>query len=126
MREVSRFSATVLDVLDETKYLGLRAGIRPHRFIAVWAVVVERRLFVRPWNDDPDGWYRVFLDEPRGAIQLGERQVPVRAKRIRSDRLARAIDAAYGQKYSTPGARKYVRGFATPRRRATTLELVPR
>ena len=36
------------------------------------------------------------------------------------------IDAAYAEKYPTPGSRKWVRGFRTPRRRATTLELVPR
>jgi len=32
----------------------------------------------------------------------------------------------YAEKYATPGSVKYVRGFKTPRRRATTLEFVPR
>jgi len=126
MGRASHFSEPVLELLNETKYLRLRAGIRPHRFIGVWAVVVEHRLFVRPWNDNPTGWYRAFQEEPRGAIQVGERQVLVRARRVRAEGVFDAVDAAYREKYRTPGAKKYVRGFATPRRRNTTVELVPR
>lgn len=126
MGRATHFSKPVLDLLNESKYLGLRAGVRPHRFIGVWAVVVERRLFVRPWNDRASGWYREFLEEPRGAIRVGEREIRVRARRVRAERVFDAVDAAYRAKYRTPGAKKYVRGFATPRRRATTIELIPR
>lgn len=126
MGRTSHFSKPVLELLSESRYLGLRAGIRPHRFIGVWAVVVERRLFVRPWNDSASGWYRAFLEEPRGAIRVGEREVLVRARRVRAERVFDAVDSAYRAKYRTPAAKKYVRGFATPRRRATTIELVPR
>jgi hypothetical protein len=36
------------------------------------------------------------------------------------------VDAAYAAKYTTPGALKYVRGFArSKRRRDTTTELMP-
>jgi len=36
-----------------------------------------------------------------------------------------AIDAAHAAKYTTKANQKYVKGFATPKRRATTLELLP-
>lgn len=121
-----RFTARALTALHECKYLGIRAGVAPHRFIAVWVVVVKGRAFVRPWNDKSDGWYRAFLEDPRGAIQIGEREVRVRARRARGERVMDAIDLAYKKKYPTPGSRQFVRGFATPRRRATTIELLPR
>jgi len=122
-----RFSKPVLEALDAARILGVRAGLEPHRFTGVWVVVVDGRVFVRPWNDKPGGWHRAFLEEPRGTIQIPSgREIPVRARRTRSERLMDAVDAEYAEKYPTPASRKWVRGFAQPRRRATTTELVPR
>ncbi len=118
------FSAARRRLIAETKYLYIRAG-REHRFIAVWAVLVDGRVIVRSWNDKPAGWHRAFLEDPRGAIRLGDREVPVRAVRVRSSRVIDAVDTAYGEKYTTPANRKYVKGFATAKRKATTLELRP-
>ena len=123
----SRFSKPVVAALDATKYLGIRAGLNDHRFIAVWPIVMNGRLFIRSWNDKPNGWYRAFLVEPRGAIQLPNgRQVAVRARPVRAQRVIEAMEDAYAEKYQTPGSRKYVVGFRRPRRRAATMELVPR
>jgi hypothetical protein len=64
--------------------------------------------------------------EPRGAIQIPDRrEFRVRAKKTRGERLLDAIDDAYREKYDTPASRKWVRGFAQPKRRSTTLEFVP-
>lgn len=120
-----RFSARILAQLDEDKYLKIRAG-QEHRFIWVWVVVVKGRVYIRSWNDKRRGWYRAFLEEPRGAIQVGEREIPVRAKQATTERIMAAVEAAYAEKYTTPASLRYVRGFKTPRRRATTTELVPR
>jgi hypothetical protein len=121
------FSRRILAKLDEDKYLGIRAGTRSdHRFIAVWMVVVKDRVFARSWTLKPGGWYRTLLDDPVGTIQVGTRQLRVRAVRNRSERVRDAVERAYAEKYSTPGALKYVRGFRSPRRRDTTIEFVPR
>jgi hypothetical protein len=120
----TRFSSTRLTDIDATKYLYLRAG-DTHRFIPVWVVVVGGRVLVRSWNDKPDGWYRAFRRERAGAIRLGEREIAVRAVPVRGLRLNAAAERAYGEKYTTRANRPYVRGFATERRRAHTLELQP-
>jgi hypothetical protein len=122
-----RFSRPIVAAIDEGKILGIRAGARPdHRFIGVWAVVVEGRVYVRSWTQKPDGWYRTFLADPVGAIQVGDRQVRIRAVRARGERIRDAVERAYAKKYPTPGSVKYVRGFRSPRRRDTTMELLPR
>jgi hypothetical protein len=122
-----RLSASVVRAVDESKILGIRAGDRStHRFTGVWPVVVEGRVLVRSWTMKPDGWYHAFLDDPRGTIQVGGRNIRVRAVKVRSERLRDAVERAYGVKYATPGSRKYVRGFRTSRRRAATIEFVPR
>jgi hypothetical protein len=118
------FSARVLSAIGTQRILGIRAGVRPHRFIAIWAVVVNGRVFVRSWDARPGGWYETLLQDARGALQVGERTVRVRARPVRGERLLDAIDAAYRVKYHTPGSLKYVRGFARPPRRARTIELM--
>jgi hypothetical protein len=122
-----RFPARVVQAVDEAKILGIRAGTGEHRIIGIWAVVVEGRVFVRSWGSREDGWYRTFLEEPRGIMQVGERHVRVRAVPAKSERLKAAVSAAYREKFNTPGSKKFVDGFErSKRRRDTTTELVPR
>jgi hypothetical protein len=122
-----RLSSTVVRTADESKIMGIRAGARAdHRFTGVWPVVVEGRVFARSWTLKPGGWYQTFLDDPLGVIQVADREVRVRALRVRSERLRDAVEEAYAKKYSTPGSKKYVKGFRTKRRREATIEFVPR
>ncbi|HJQ35746.1 MAG TPA: DUF2255 family protein [Thermoanaerobaculia bacterium] len=122
----ARFPDAVVASLRKSKILGIRAGSAPHRIIGIWVVVVEGRVFVRSWSLAPRSWYRTFLEEPRGIIQIDGDEHAVRAINTRSERLKKAVDAAYAEKYNTPGSKKYVEGFRrSKRRRDTTTELVP-
>lgn len=127
MPPTRRFSKPVVASIHDGGILGIRAGSAPHRFLGVWVVVVNGRIFVRPWNDKVTGWRRSFLNDPEGVIQiLSGREIRVRARTVRGERLLDAVDDAYATKYNTPASRKWVRGFKTSKRRATTMELVPR
>jgi hypothetical protein len=122
-----RLPATVVAAIDESKILGVRAGHRSgHRFIGIWAVVVNGRVFARSWTQKPAGWYRTFLEDPLGTIQVGKRKVRIRAALVRGERLRDAVERAYAGKYPTPGSARFVRGFRTVRRRDTTIEFLPR
>ena len=122
-----RFSRPLLAAINESKILGIRAGAQSdHRFIGIWVVVVGGRVLARSWTQRPGGWYRTFLEDPLGTIQVGERKVRIRAVRVRGERIRDAVERAYGTKYPTPGSVKFVRGFRTSRRRETTMEFRPR
>ena len=121
---MATFPPSTLKAIDGIKYFRIRAG-DDHRFINIWVVTTDGRVFVRPWNDKADGWYREFLSSKRGAVEVKGKTVEVRAARRSAERLLNAIDAAYAAKYTTKPNQKYVKGFATRRRRATTLELLP-
>src|SRR3954467_3746696 len=112
-----RFPVDVLAAIRDGKILGIRAGSAPHRFIGIWAVVVEGRVFVRSWGLKPRGWYRTFLVEPYGAVQVAGREILVRAVRTRSERLKGAVDRAYLAKYSAPGSVKYARDLGRAKSR---------
>ena len=121
-----RFPASVVAAIDESHILGVRAGARsPHRFIGIWPVVIKGHVFGRSWSLKPDGWYRAFREDARGAIRIGTRTIRVRAVPVTSEAIRDAVERAYAEKYPTTGSRKYVRGFKTKRRRDATIEFVP-
>jgi len=120
-----RFSDHILAVFGESKGLRIRAGTAPHRFIGIWLVVVNDCVFVRSWSVKPRGWYRTFLEEPRGTVRIANRKIAVRAVRTRDKRVRDAVDRAYLDKYNTPGAIKYARDLGSAQSIATTLELRP-
>jgi hypothetical protein len=124
MIAAGRFPKDTIAELAAAKILGVRSGAE-HRYTGVWVVVVEGRAFVRSWNDKLTGWYRAFVAEPLGSIQLAGKEIAVRARRTRSERLREAVTRAYAEKYDTKASQKWVRGFAEPHRAAATLELVP-
>ena len=120
-----RFPAGVLAAIRDGQVLGIRAGTQAHRIIGIWAVVVEGRVFVRSWSLKPRSWWRTFLEEPHGIVQVAGRTIPVRAVQTRSERLKDAIDRAYLEKYHTPGSVKFARDLGRAKSRETTTELVP-
>ena len=124
MTSRTRFPKKVLDSLRDGKMLGIRAGAE-HRFIGIWVVVVENRVFVRSWSLKPRSWYRTFLEQPYGTIVVDDREIKVRAVHTRSERLKKAVDEAYLNKYNTPGSVKYAKDLGKKKSRDTTTELVP-
>lgn len=120
-----RFAPDVLAAITKHGALKVRAGRAPHRFLGIWAVVVDDRVFVRSWNDKPTGWNRAWKSDPAGAVLVRDREIPVSARAVRSERARDRVSAAYLEKYWRPGSIVFARGLDTPVRRATTLELTP-
>jgi len=126
MAGARRFSKAVTAAIAKDKILGVQAGSGDHRFIGVWVVVVDGRVFIRSWGLKRAGWYQAFVNEPVGRIKAAGRELRIRAVTRASERTKAAVDDAYAAKYTTPGAIKYVKGFArSQRRRDTTTELLP-
>ena len=122
-----QFPRAVVAAIDASSILRVRAGERSdHRFTGVWPVVVAGRVFARSWTLTAGGWYRTFLEDPLGAILIGEREIKVRAVRVRGERIRDAVEEAYAAKYTTKASVRYVRGFRTERRREATMEFLPR
>jgi hypothetical protein len=119
------FSKSVAEAIRVGRILGIRAGTKPHRIIGIWAVVVEGRVFVRSYSLKERSWYRTFLEDPRGFIEVDGKQFKVRPVFTRSERLKKLVDKAYAEKFPTPGSRVFVEGFKEKKRRDTTTELVP-
>ena len=123
MSKADTFAADIVDEFRRAKILGVRAGTE-HRYTGVWVVVVDSRIFVRSWNDKPTGWFQAFRKQPRGMVQVGDLEIPVRGRLVRNSRTRDAVTVAFREKYPTKGSRKWVEGFAEPERVANTMEFV--
>ena len=123
MSKGTKLNKAAIETLRTAKIIGVRAGTE-HRYTGVWVVVVEGRVFARSWNDKPTGWFQAFKREPKGTIQVGELEISVRGKPVRSARLRDAVTEAYAEKYNTKGSQKWVEGFAEDHRLLTTMEFV--
>jgi len=121
----SRFGPALVRAIGQANLVRIRAGTADHRFIGIWAVVVDGRVFVRSWSLKPRSWWRTFLDDPTGAIEIAGEAIPVRARQATSERLRDAIDEAYLRKYDSPGSIKYARDLGSGQSRETTTELMP-
>ena len=124
MPKNDRFDSKVVDAFRKAKIMGVRAGTE-HKYTGVWVVVVEDRVFARSWSDKPTGWFQAFRKQRSGMVQVGDLEVSVRGKSVRSARIRDAVTAAFGEKYPTKGSQKWVDGFAEPARVANTIEFVP-
>jgi hypothetical protein len=119
------FSDATLAAIRKSLVIGIRAGDEPHRFVAVWAVVVGKRVFARSWSLSRNGWHAVLAETPRGAIEVNGKTLRVRTVQTRSEQVKDAVDRAYRETYPTPGSAKYVRDLCRAKSKATTTELVP-
>lgn len=124
MPKAETFADAVVEVFRSAKIMGVRAGTE-HRYTGVWVVVVDGRVFARSWNDKPTGWFQSFRKQASGTVQVGDLEIPVRGRVVRSARLRDAVTAAFGEKYPTKGSRKWVEGFGEPERVVNTIEFIP-
>ena len=121
-----RFDPRTLAAIDKAKIVGIKAGRGEHRFIGIWAVVVEGRVFMRSWSLKERSWWRTFLDDPHGEIFVGGRKrgIKVRAVQVKSETLKEKVSAVYREKYNTPGSVQYVKDMSRSPSKDTTTELV--
>ncbi|EMR02268.1 DUF2255 family protein [Cesiribacter andamanensis] len=120
------FPEHILAHINTHTLCGIRAGTEPRAFLNIWMVVVENRVFARSWGLSERSWYGAFLQQGVGAIQCGEKEVPVLG-RIPADLepLGEKINQAYLQKYTSEHNRPYAQGITQPDHMARTLELLP-
>lgn len=123
-KKSATFTDAIVEAFRTAKIMGVRSGTE-HRYTGVWVVVVDGRVFARSWSDKPTGWFQAFRKQPSGMVQVGDREIAVQGKPVRSARIRDAVTIAFGEKYPTKGSRKWVEGFAEPERVLTTLEFVP-
>lgn len=122
-----RLPEAIIARIQQDKILGIRAGSDSnHKVIGVWAVVVNRRVFVRSYQLKPGGWWDTFVNDPYGEIFVSNRKrgIKVRAVLVKSETIKEMVSAAYKEKYNTPGSVGYVTEMSRSPSRDATVEFI--
>jgi hypothetical protein len=119
------FPNSILNTISNSPVIGIKAGKAPHRVIAVWAVVVNNRVFIRSWGHKERSWYHAFRKDRVGELHFGSRKIRIRPVFVRSEELKHLVSKAYAEKYHTPGSVRFVKDMSRSRSRNTTTELAP-
>lgn len=106
---------------------GIKAGTDRDRFLDIWMVVVDGRIFARSWGLSERSWYTAFLQHGAGEIRCGEDTFAITA-RIPGDLqgLTLRIDQAYLDKYNHGDNAFYAQGIVRPEHAACTMEFIPK
>lgn len=119
----STFEDAVLETIDTKDMIGIRGGADAHRYLPIWMVTVDGRVFARSWSRRQRSWRTAFAAEGVGMIDTGKTQIAVSGTPITEDALNLRIDDAYRDKY---GDHQGVADITRPVSIATTLELCAR
>jgi hypothetical protein len=110
----------------ELEIAGQRRDGRAHRWLPIWVVCADERVYVRTWHRRTTGWFGQVTASGRARIRVPGVELDVVVADLGDeDRdLRAAVDQAYRAKYGTPGD-EMVAGMITDASAATTLRLTP-
>ena len=119
------FPQELYDYLSTHTLIKVKGGRTRLKFLEIWMVEVEGRLFSRTWNKSAKSWYTAFLEEGVGQIKFGEEIIDVRGQRLEVDQeLTRQINEAYLKKYNQPFNISYAKGITQPEYEKFTMEFL--
>jgi len=88
----------------------------------IWSVVVDGRLFVRPWNGTGSRWFQAAMTQHAGRITAAGHTYAVEFAKA-DPSLDDVIDAAYEAKYE---GSSYLPPMVAAGPRAATVEITPK
>ncbi len=114
-------SLDAIDRADDLKIAPVRANGVTGTPTWIWEVVVENRLFVRPYNGKNSSWYRSAVAFGEGIIVAAGATRKVRFAPAPDAALNAKIDEAYKAKYAKS---PYLRHMISGECRETTIEII--
>ena len=123
MTKSRRLPPAVVSAIRDGKMLAIRQGTG-HRSSASGRSSSTGASSCDRGASSRGSWYRTFLDDPAGAIEVGTKTIPIRAVHTRSESLKDRISEAYLFKYPRR-IRKLRRDLGRKRSRDATVELTP-
>lgn len=110
-----------IDKADDLKIAPIRANGVTGTPTWIWEVVVDGRLFVRPYNGVNSSWYKSAIAYKTGIIVAAGKTYEVDFAPATNSKLNDKIDQAYRTKYSKS---PYMRHMISSKCRETTIEII--
>ncbi|WP_210489778.1 DUF2255 family protein [Rufibacter aurantiacus] len=116
------FPQEFIDYLASHTLAGVKGGKDGHRFLDIWMVEVNGRVFARSWSKSNRSWFTAFKEEGIGQLKFGDKIIPVNGKPLTDSQTNSLIDQAYKEKYTQAHNLVYVNGITQPEYHEYTME----
>ncbi|MBR1375197.1 MAG: DUF2255 family protein [Cardiobacteriaceae bacterium] len=99
---------TAIDKADDLKIAPERANGKTGTPTWIWEVVVDGRLFVRPYNGKNSSWYKSAMEFKKGIIVAAGKTHQVEFQQIEDADLIKRVSDAYREKYKSSSYMNYM------------------
>ena len=105
----------LIEYLNNNTLIEIKGGLEREKFIEIWMVNVDNRIFARSWNKSKKSWFTEFQKIGVGQIKFGEKILNVFGKKTqKDDEINEKIDETYLRKYIQPENINYAKGITQP------------
>ncbi|MBL1212871.1 MAG: DUF2255 family protein [Ignavibacteriae bacterium] len=119
----NKFPKDFYKYLEENTLVGIKGGKKRNKYLEIWMVNVNGRIFARTWTRSKKSWFNSLLEEGIGEIKYSNKIIEVSASKNNEPEINMLIDKAYLQKYDQPNNVEYSEGITKKEYWEYTVEL---
>jgi hypothetical protein len=107
-----KFPEEFIEYLCKNTLTEIKGGTQRDKFLAIWLVNVDDRVFARSWNKRPRSWFTEILITGKGQIKYGDNLLNITGKKLDPDEAIHTkINNAYLKKYVQKENITYAKGI---------------
>ncbi len=119
----NKFPDEFYEYLEKNTLVKIKGGTQRDKFLKIWMVNVNGRIFARTWEKSKNGWFSILLEEGKGEVKYSDKVIKIEAKRNNNFEINKLIDQAYLKKYNQPQNIEYAKGITQREYTEFTVEL---
>lgn len=124
MNNKNKFPEDFYKFLAENTLTEIKGGTKRDKFLKIWIVNVDGRIFARTWSKSPRSWFPTLLEEGVGEIRYDDKVIKISAIRNNDPETNKLVDKAYLERYTQPENIKYAVGITQKEYWEYTVELL--
>ncbi len=101
----------------------IKGGTNREKFLEIWMVSVDGRVFARSWNKSERSWFTEIEKTGVGQIRYGDTIINIKGQKLpKNAELTRLINERYLEKYNQEENLFYAKGITQPEYEDFTME----
>ncbi len=123
MKLGNKFPEEFYKYLEINTLIEIKGGTKRNKYLEIWMVNVNERIFARTWGKSERGWFSCLIEEGIGTIRYLNKVINIEAKKNNNSEINKLVDKAYLQRYNQPHNTEYTNGITQKEYSEFTVEL---